>query len=169
MSFSPFSSFSHTNTESTHKTHFQIQDVNLLEFSTLKFVFVYMQYSRNPYSKVAFAITLLQWQRCLENLKHAQKAHWVAGGRLFAVFLCSNISFMQNITETPCVVHFALAWWADDRVVVFFCFIFQHWPVLLIIKPDYENILESWQALTNSNINKKIWQKGTQSTLPMFM
>lgn len=39
-------------------------------------------------------------------------------------------------------------------------FIFQHWPVLLIIKPDYENILKSQHALTNSNINKEIWQKG---------
>lgn len=55
--FSPFPSISHANTESTHKTHFEIQDVNLLMFSALKFVFVY---TRNPYSKEAFAITLLQ-------------------------------------------------------------------------------------------------------------
>lgn len=126
--------------------------------------FVYIQYQKKkPYSKEAFAITLLQWHRCLEESKHAQKVHRVAGGGLFAVCLYSNISFMQSFTETLCVVHSDPVCRVDGRggcVVVFFDFIFQHWPVLLIIKPDYENILESRHALTNSNVNKEIWQKG---------
>lgn len=85
---------------------------------------------------------------------------WVGGG-LFAVCLYSNMSFMQSFTETLCVVHFGPVRRADGRggrVVVFLTF--QHWPVLLIIKPDYENILKSGHALTNSNINKEIWQNG---------
>lgn len=108
---------------------------------------------------------------------HTQTACWVAlrwrgwgagGLRLFAVCLCSNISFMRSFAKTLCVVHFGPVCRADGRggrLVVFFDFIFQHRPALLIIKPDYENILKSEHAVTNSNINKEIWQKGHRKAL----
>jgi len=67
---------------------------------------------------------------------------------------------MQTFTLKHCVWSGQLSGWPRLRSCCLFDFIFQHWPVLLIIKPDYENILESWHALRNSNINKEIWQKG---------
>lgn len=73
-------------------------------------------------SEEAFAIMLLQWRRCLEKSKRAQRVHRVVGRDLFAVFLHSNNSFMQSFTEALCVVHFGPICRADGhggRVVVF--------------------------------------------------
>lgn len=82
---------------------------------------------------------------------------------LFALCLYSNMSFMQSFTETLCVVHFGPVCRADrrhGRLLSSPIHFSTSRPVLLIIKPDYENTLESQNALTISNINKKIWQKG---------
>lgn len=78
---------------------------------------------------------------------------------LFALCLYSNMSFMQSFTETLCVVHFGPVCWADGRhgrLLSSPIHFSTSQPVLLIIKPDYENTSESQNALTISNINKEI-------------
>lgn len=86
------------------QTHFEIQDVNLLMLCKATFVFVSMQYQKPIMQKKEFTITI-----AVIPVFRKSETHRVAEGRLFAVCLCSNISFMQNVTETPCVVLFAAA------------------------------------------------------------
>lgn len=78
---------------------------------------------------------------------------------LFALCLYSNMSFMKSFTETLCVVHLSPVCCADGRhgwLLSSPIHFSASWPVLIIIKPDYENTPESQNALTISNINKEI-------------
>lgn len=52
--------------------------------------------------------------------------------------------------------------------VLFFTFIFQHGPELLIIKPNYENIWESLPSMIDANFNIEIWWKCLQGSLPQL-
>lgn len=82
------------------------------------------------------------------------------GGCLFALSLYSNMSFMQSFTETLCVWSTLVLSLQSAALLSSSIHFSTSRPVLLIIKPDYENTSESQNALTISNINKEIWQKG---------
>lgn len=68
-----FPSMSHAytqrqQTDSTHKTHFEIQDVNLLMFQKPKFVFVYMQYQKVKKKKKKIQTKHLQSCYCNDDV-----------------------------------------------------------------------------------------------------
>lgn len=88
---------------------------------------------------------------------------------LFAVCLYSNISFMQSSAETLCVVPFSPACGADGREWLPCClfdFIFQHWSVLLIIQPDYENSSESRRIeISTRRYDKMSWANAHVNSL----
>lgn len=87
---------------------------------------------------------------------------------LFAVCLYSNMSFMHMLCRDSVCGPLWSGWPPWARCCLF-DFIFQHRSALLIIKPDYENILKSGHAMTNSNINKgDMTKRGSESALPML-
>lgn len=100
--FSPFFSLSHTNTGSIHKTHFEIQDVNILTFCKPKFVVVYMQYQKAYIQKKR-----LQSRHCNDAVvyknrnTHRKRAEWLEGACL--QFACILISPLCKALLKHCV------------------------------------------------------------------
>ncbi len=98
LHFFPFFSLSHTNTGSIHKTHFEIQDVNILTFCKPKFVVVYMQYQKAYIQKKH-----LQSRYCNDAVvyknrnTHRRRVEWLEGACL--QFACILISLCKALLK----------------------------------------------------------------------
>lgn len=105
LSLSLCVSASHTQTESIQKTHFKIQDIHLLIFHKLEFVFVCMWHQRAIFksSICNHAISVIVLFIQIKTWTESTLSVWWS---LFVLCLYSNIYFMHSFTKALCVVHF---------------------------------------------------------------